>query len=53
MFKEFERLGYKTSVRIMEAAEVEVPQFRSRARFIGNRLNLNNPYPRTTGLEQN
>ena len=24
MFKEFERLGYKTSVRIMEAAEFEV-----------------------------
>ena len=46
MFKEFERLGYKTSVRIMEAAEFEVPQFRSRAIFIGNRLNLNNPYPR-------
>ena len=37
---------YKTSVRIMEAAEFEVPQFRSRAIFIGNRLNLNNPYPR-------
>ena len=46
MINEFEKLGYKTSVRILEAAEFVVPQFRTRAIFIGNRINLKNPYPK-------
>ena len=47
MMKEFERLGYKnTSVRILESANFEVPQMRTRAIFIGNRLNQKNPYPK-------
>ena len=46
MFSEFKKLGYSTSVRILEAAEFEVPQFRSRAIFIGNRINVKNPYPK-------
>jgi DNA (cytosine-5)-methyltransferase 1 len=46
MIREFEKMGYKTSVRILEAAEFNVPQFRTRAIFIGNRINKKNPYPK-------
>ena len=46
MLNEFAKLGYpNTSVRILESANFEVPQMRSRAIFIGNRLNVKNPYP--------
>lgn len=45
IIREFEALGYNVSVRIMEAADYGVPQLRTRAIFIGNRLGLNNPYP--------
>lgn len=38
--------GYpNVSVRILEAAEYGVPQLRTRAIFVGNRLGLPNPYP--------
>ena len=41
--------GYPdVSVRILEAAEYGVPQLRTRAIFIGNRLGLPNPYPAAT-----
>ena len=46
MMEEFQKLGYKTSVRILEAAEFNVPQFRTRAIFIGNRIGTKNPYPK-------
>jgi DNA (cytosine-5)-methyltransferase 1 len=45
----FEQMGYAgTSVRILEAAEFGVPQLRTRAIFIGNRLGKRNPYPKPT-----
>ncbi len=45
----FEQMGYTgTSVRILEAAEFGVPQLRTRAIFIGNRLGKRNPYPKPT-----
>lgn len=43
---QFAIAGYpNVSVRILEAAEYGVPQLRTRAIFIGNRLGLVNPYP--------
>lgn len=46
IIKGFEDLGYSVSVRILEAADYGVPQLRTRAIFIGNRLGLDNPYPK-------
>lgn len=46
IIKQFEELGYKVNVRILEAATFGVPQLRTRAVFIGNRLGLPNPYPK-------
>lgn len=45
----FADIGYPgTSVRVLEAAEYGVPQLRTRAIFIGNRLGIRNPYPQPT-----
>ena len=41
----FEQLGYNVSVKILEAADYGVPQLRTRAIFIGNRIGIKNPYP--------
>lgn len=41
----FQKLGYNVSVRILEASDYGVPQLRTRAVFIGNRLGIPNPYP--------
>jgi DNA (cytosine-5)-methyltransferase 1 len=47
ILRQLEEIGYKgTTVRILEAAEFGVPQLRTRAVFIGNRLGLRNPYPK-------
>ena len=46
IIKQFNELGYKVNVRILEAATFGVPQLRTRAVFIGNRLGLPNPYPK-------
>lgn len=43
---QFENLGYKMNVRILEAATYGAPQLRTRAVFIGNRFGLPNPYPK-------
>ena len=48
IIKQFRDIGYAVNVRILEAAEYGVPQLRSRAIFIGNRLGLKNPYPLPT-----
>jgi DNA (cytosine-5)-methyltransferase 1 len=46
ILSQFSEAGYPdTSVRILEAATFGVPQLRTRAIFIGNRLGLKNPYP--------
>ncbi len=45
---QFAEIGYPDmSVRILEAATFGVPQLRTRAIFIANRLGLKNPYPKT------
>jgi DNA (cytosine-5)-methyltransferase 1 len=47
IIKQFSEIGYPDmSVRILEAATFGVPQLRTRAIFIANRLGLKNPYPK-------
>ena len=46
--KDFESLGYKVDARLLNAAEYGVPQARERVVIIGNRLGLENPYPKAT-----
>jgi len=47
ILRQFAEIGYPNmSVRILEAATFGVPQLRTRAIFIGNRLGLQNPYPK-------
>lgn len=46
--KDFESLGYKVDARLLNAAEYGVPQARERVVIIGNRLGLDNPYPKPT-----
>lgn len=48
ILKSFAEIGYPhTSVAILESAAYGVPQIRPRAFFIGNRLGLPNPFPKT------
>ncbi len=42
----FEEMGYYVSVKLLESAEYGVPQLRTRAIFIGNRMSIKNPYPK-------
>ena len=54
ILKRFSEIGYENmSVRILEAATFGVPQLRTRAIFIGNRLGLKNPYPQEILKESN
>ena len=46
--KDFESLGYKVDARLLNAAEYGVPQARERVVIIGNRLGIENPYPKAT-----
>lgn len=41
-------IGYKVEARILNAAEYGVPQARERVVIIGNRLGIENPYPKET-----
>tara|TARA_A100001015_G_C15038722_1_gene738076 strand:+ start:130 stop:1206 length:1077 start_codon:yes stop_codon:yes gene_type:complete len=54
MLSEFAKLGYEnTSVRILEAANFEVPQMRTRAIFIGNLKGNKNHYPKIINQKEN
>lgn len=47
IIRQFAEVGYPDmTVRILEAATFGVPQLRTRAIFIANRLGLKNPYPK-------
>lgn len=47
ILEQFAKIGYPNmSVRILEAATFGAPQLRTRAVFIGNRLDRKNPYPK-------
>ena len=48
IIKDFQNLGYKVDVRLLNAADYGVPQQRERVIIMGNRLNLPNPYPKKT-----
>ena len=43
---DFEDAGYPLATQILEAADYEVPQIRSRSIFIGNKFGVKNPYPK-------
>ena len=46
--KDFESIGYKVDAQLLNAAEYGVPQARERVVIIGNRLGIENPYPKPT-----
>ncbi|MDP8051875.1 DNA cytosine methyltransferase [Pasteurella atlantica] len=45
---DFASLGYKVDIKLLNAADYGVPQQRERVIIIGNRLNLENPFPEIT-----
>jgi len=46
VLEDFEKVGYKTDVKILNSANYGVPQVRKRAFFIGNRMGIENPFPK-------
>src|SRR6056300_1689171 len=45
IIKDFKSIGYKVDYKLLNAADYGVPQARRRVFIIGNRLDLDNPYP--------
>ena len=48
IIKDFKGIGYKVDYKLLNAADYGVPQTRKRVFIIGNRLDLENPYPKQT-----
>ncbi len=48
IIKDFRSIGYKVDYKLLNAADYGVPQARRRVFIIGNRLNLENPFPKQT-----
>ncbi len=48
IIKDFKSIGYKVDYKLLNAADYGVPQSRKRVIIIGNRLDLENPYPKQT-----
>ena len=46
IIKDFKSIGYKVDYKLLNAADYGVPQARRRVFIIGNRLDLDNPYPK-------
>lgn len=46
IIKDYEKIGYKITYKLLNAADYGVPQLRKRVIFIGNRLNLENLHPK-------
>ena len=46
IIKDFRSIGYKVDHKLLNAADYGVPQARRRVFIIGNRLNLENPFPK-------
>ena len=46
--EDFKSLGYKVDYRLLKASDYGVPQNRERVVIIGNRLGLENPFPKIT-----
>lgn len=45
---DFENLGYKVDAHVLNSAEYGVPQARERVVIMGNRINIDNPFPKKT-----
>lgn len=45
---DFEKLGYKTDIKLLNAADYGVPQQRERIIIIGNRIGVENKFPEIT-----
>lgn len=50
---DFKEIGYEVSYKVLKASDYGVPQNRERVFIIGNRLGLNNPFPKKTHGEEN
>ena len=48
IIKDFQELGYDVNYKLLRASDYGVPQHRERVIIIGNRLDLENPYPKIT-----
>jgi DNA (cytosine-5)-methyltransferase 1 len=48
MIKEFREIGYNVQYRLLNARDFGVPQHRERVFIVGNRLGVENPFPRPT-----
>ncbi len=54
IIRQFERIGYPgMSARILESAAFGIPQLRTRAIFVANRMGVKNPYPAEQLLKEN
>jgi len=52
IINDFQKLGYKVDFRVLKASDYGVPQNRERVVIIGNRLGIENPFPKKThGIE--
>lgn len=51
--KELNEIGYKVDYKVLNAADFGVPQLRERAIFIGNRINVDNEFPKPTHTPKN
>jgi DNA (cytosine-5)-methyltransferase 1 len=48
IIKDFESVGYKVDYKLVKASDYGVPQHRERVFIIGNRIGLQNPFPKKT-----
>jgi DNA (cytosine-5)-methyltransferase 1 len=48
IINDFRALGYKVDYKLLKASDYGVPQHRERVIIIGNRLGLENPFPKPT-----
>lgn len=46
--KDFENIGYKTDIKLLNSADYGVPQYRERVIIIGNKMGVENKYPQPT-----
>ena len=48
IINDFEKIGYKVNYRLLLASDYGIPQHRERVFIIGNRLGIENPFPKFT-----
>lgn len=52
IIKDYDKIGYKITYKLLNAADYGVPQTRKRVIFIGNRLDLDNYHPKPIYKEE-